>query len=129
MSCRAEQPAGGFVKGFIDLVFEHAGRFYLLDWKSNWLGPRIEDYARPSLEREMIERFYVVQYHLYAVALHLYLSRRLPGYQFHVHFGGVFYLFLRGLDPARPEFGVLPDRPSRERVEQLTRLLAEGGSQ
>jgi exodeoxyribonuclease V beta subunit len=123
------QPAGGFVKGFIDLVFEHAGRFYLLDWKSNWLGPRIEDYAPPSLEREMAERFYVVQYHLYAVALHLYLSRRLARYDFHDHFGGVFYLFLRGLDPARPEFGVFRDRPSRERVEQLTRLLAEGGSQ
>ena len=114
---------GGFVKGYIDLVFEHGGRYYIADWKSNWLGNRHEDYHADAMNAGMSAKFYPLQYHLYCVALHHYLARRVPGYDYDRHFGGVFYLFLRGIDPARPELGVFRDRPSRERIEAMSRAL------
>ncbi|OPY07497.1 MAG: RecBCD enzyme subunit RecB [Syntrophaceae bacterium PtaB.Bin038] len=117
------RPVEGFMKGFIDLVFEHGGRFYLVDWKSNHLGARAEDYGAEALAAVMGEDLYVLQYHLYAVALHEYLKGRVRGYDYDRHFGGVFYVFLRGVDPALgPGFGIFRDRPDRRLVE----TLAEG---
>jgi len=113
------------MKGYIDLVLRFEQRFYVVDWKSNWLGNRSEDYGPGALAREMSENFYALQYHLYTVALHQYLSLRQPAYDYEKHFGGVFYLFLRGIDPARPELGVYRDRPSPELIRRLSeRLLA-----
>ncbi len=117
-------PIRGFMHGFIDLVFEHEGRFYLADWKSNILGPGIADYAPASLRKAMEAHFYVLQSRLYAVALHQYLALRLPDYQYDTHFGGVYYLFVRGMDPAcGPEYGVHAELPDRRFVERLSRLL------
>ena len=113
----------GFLKGFIDLVFRFEGRFYLVDWKSNWLGNRLEDYSPDAMKDEMRRQHYFVQYHLYTVALHKYLALRLPSYDYEQHFGGVIYLFLRGIDPAQPERGAFRDRPARRAVEQLSALL------
>ncbi len=118
-------PARGFMKGFIDLVCAHAGRYYLIDWKSNWLGSRVADYGPDALHREMIARAYVLQYHLYAVALHRHLQLRLPGYQFAQHFGGVRYLFLRGISPETPGHGIFADRPSAHSIEKLSGLLLD----
>lgn len=112
----------GMLKGFIDLVFEWQGRWYLLDYKSNHLGNTPADYGRPALERAMAEHRYDLQYQLYSLALHRLLSLRLPGYDFDRHFGGVFYLFLRGM----PEGGIFHTRPSRELVLGLDRLFREG---
>jgi exodeoxyribonuclease V beta subunit len=123
LECLGFKPAGGFVKGFIDLVFRFDGRFYIVDWKSNWLGHRAEDYGPPALEREMAGYCYPLQYHLYTVALHQYLALRLPDYDYEKHFGGVFYLFVRGVDPKRPELGVYRDRPAAERIRKLSALL------
>jgi exodeoxyribonuclease V beta subunit len=120
-------PSGGYVKGFIDLVVQFDGRFYILDWKSNWLGNRVENYDRPALARAMTESFYTLQYHLYVVALHRYLALRVPGYDYARHFGGVRYVFLRGLDPARPELGVFADRPDATLIESLSAAWAGGG--
>jgi exodeoxyribonuclease V beta subunit len=89
----------GYVKGFVDLVFEHEGSYYILDWKSNHLGMRRRDYAMAAIEDCMARNGYHLQYLLYALALHRYLSLRLPGYQYDQHFGGVFYLFVRGVRP------------------------------
>ncbi len=114
----------GFLKGFIDLVFEHGGKFYIADWKSNWLGTTVDDYTQEAVAAEMRRHYYRVQYHLYAVALHRYLARRVPGYDYAQHFGGVFYIFLRGVDPARPELGVHRDRPPIERITALDTLLS-----
>jgi exodeoxyribonuclease V beta subunit len=119
------QPAGGFIIGFIDLVFQFEERFYIVDWKSNWLGNRIEDYGPEALTRAMAERLYPLQYHLYTLAVHRYLKLRLPGYDYDKHYGGVRYLFLRGLDPARPAFGVFSDRPDRALIERLDAELLE----
>ena len=100
-------PVRGAMKGFIDLVFEQEGRFYLADWKSNFLGPDLEAYGQAALREAMIRELYVLQYHLYAVALDRYLTFRIPEYQYNTHFGGVYYLFLRGISPQQgSEYGV-----------------------
>ncbi|MBL0535546.1 exodeoxyribonuclease V subunit beta [Aeromonas dhakensis] len=114
----------GMLKGFIDLVFEWQGRWYLLDYKSNHLGMSPADYSRSALEQAMAEHRYDLQYQLYSLALHRLLTLRLPGYDFEQHFGGVFYLFLRGM----PQGGIFHTRPSRELVLGLDRLFSEGAT-
>ncbi|MCU7844942.1 MAG: exodeoxyribonuclease V subunit beta [Candidatus Thiodiazotropha sp. (ex Monitilora ramsayi)] len=116
----------GFMKGFIDLVFEVDGRYYLADYKSNWLGNSIEDYHQAALQNAMVKHNYPLQYTIYTLALHRYLSIRLPGYDYERHFGGIYYLFLRGMTPRRgPEFGVVAERPSAAFVTALDRLMME----
>jgi exodeoxyribonuclease V beta subunit len=120
-------PMRGYMKGFMDLVFRFDGRFYLVDWKSNLLGNRPEDYRAEVLPRVMAERYYLLQYHLYTVALDQYLRLRLPGYDYDAQFGGVFYIFLRGIDPdLGPEYGIFRDRPTRQLVEALGETLIDG---
>ena len=117
-------PVTGFMKGFIDLVFQFQGRFFLVDWKSNLLGTKVQDYDQEALAGAMEEHFYILQYHLYALALHQYLRLRLPDYRYEKHFGGVYYIFLRGVAPEMgPDFGVYRDRPSEELMEALCRDL------
>ncbi len=117
-------PVRGFMKGFIDMVFQFKGRFYLIDWKSNYLGNRVEDYTRPRMAAEMEDRLYLLQSNLYVLALHQYLKKRLPGYRYRDHFGGVFYIFLRGVSPnPEDEFGIYRDLPGEELVEALSRSL------
>jgi exodeoxyribonuclease V beta subunit len=85
----------GQLIGFIDLVFEHQGKFYVLDYKTNWLGNNLTAYAGSELLAAMEASGYHLQYLLYALALHRYLRAFLPGYQFAKHFGGVHYWFVR----------------------------------
>jgi len=119
-------PVRGYMKGFMDLVFRFDGRFYLVDWKSNLVGDRPEYYRAEALATVMAERFYVLQYYLYTVALDQYLRLRLPGYDYDQHFGGVFYIFLRGVDPdLGPEYGIFRDRPARQLVEALRETLID----
>jgi exodeoxyribonuclease V beta subunit len=124
-------PVQGMLKGFIDLVFEFEGRYYLVDWKSNWLGNRVEDYGLTALAGEIRRRHYYFQCQLYTAALDRYLRLRLPGYRYDRHFGGAYYLFLRGVDPARPGFGIYRDRLDELFVRQLNNLLTgtAGGGQ
>jgi exodeoxyribonuclease V beta subunit len=118
----------GYLRGSIDLVCEQDGRFWLFDWKSNHLGRSLEDYRTERLATVMAEHHYVLQYHLYVAALDRYLRRRLRGYDYERHFGGVFYVFLRGLDPSRPDSGVFFDRPAAKSIARLQALLTGGGS-
>jgi exodeoxyribonuclease V beta subunit len=112
------------MKGFMDMVFRYEGRFYLVDWKSNFLGPGPEDYGPQGMVRAMEEGFYILQYTIYTLALNQYLKVRLPGYEYERDFGGVYYVFLRGVEPSRgAEFGIYRDRPSRRLIEALTREL------
>ncbi len=114
----------GFLRGFIDLVFASGGKYYLLDWKSNRLGPGVEHYGQESMEDAMVRNYYVLQYHLYTAALHAYLEKRMKGYSYREHFGGVVYVFLRGVDPARgPEYGVYRTMPGWEVVRGLSARL------
>ncbi|NKE64844.1 exodeoxyribonuclease V subunit beta [Ramlibacter sp. RBP-2] len=125
----------GYLRGFIDLVYEHHGRWHLLDWKSNHLGWRAADYHGANLRRAMDEQGYHLQYLLYTVALHRYLKQRLRGYDYERHFGGAQYLFVRGVRPGWTQGdgsagGVFFDRPEREAIEALDALLGhrEGAS-
>ncbi|HEY2801674.1 MAG TPA: exodeoxyribonuclease V subunit beta [Chthoniobacterales bacterium] len=117
------QPVNGFMNGFIDLTFEHGGRFYFADWKSNWLGLTTAAYRPGTIAAEMQRNFYTLQLCLYSVALHRYLRLRKPGYDFDRHFGGAFYIFLRGIDPARPQNGVHFERLSRAFLEKLNSIF------
>jgi len=113
------------MKGYIDLVFRADGRFYLSDYKSNHLGDRLEDYGDAGLRRTMRTHRYHLQYLIYTLALHRYLRRRLRGYDYERHFGGAYYLFLRGMRPEHgPRYGVYHDRPPAALVEALDRMFA-----
>lgn len=113
----------GFLKGYIDLAFEREGKFYIVDWKSNWLGPTAESYSHAAMKAEMQRKHYDLQLHLYTVALHRYLMTRLPGCSYDENIGGVFYVFVRGADPANPHLGIHRTRPDRDRIENLNALF------
>ena len=116
------ETVSGMLRGFIDLVFTCNGRFYLIDWKSNYLGPNCAAYTQERMLAEMLSSGYVLQYQLYCVALHRHLRRTLPGYDYETHFGGVFYLFVRGIDGSGSS-GVYRDRPTLALIEDLDRLM------
>jgi len=117
----------GFFKGFIDLVFEHKGRYYLADWKSNKLGMRPEDYDQDKMEREIYKSFYDLQYMIYTMALNQYLKQRIPNYCYEKYFGGVFYFFLRGigLNSEPSSRGVFFDRPPQISIDLLSDMLLD----
>jgi exodeoxyribonuclease V beta subunit len=117
------QTMSGFMKGFIDLIFQHRGRFYIVDWKSNWLGPSPESYTPKVMDEEMASKFYHLQLSIYTVALHRLLRARVPEYSYETHFGGVFYLFLRGIEPSRPDLGIWRTRLEADFVERLSGLF------
>jgi exodeoxyribonuclease V beta subunit len=118
-------PVKGLMKGFIDLVFRHRGRYYIADYKSNHLGDHLQDYGPRQIGEAMAAHRYDLQYLLYTVALHRYLACRLPGYRYSDHFGGVYYLFLRGMHPDHgPSRGVFSHRPEPALVEALDRMFA-----
>jgi len=113
----------GFMRGFIDLVFEHQGKFYLLDYKSNYLGQNQAAYHYSCLLPAMQQHHYLLQYHIYSVALHNYLQQRLPNYNYTQHFGGVYYLFLRGMRPEwGSDYGIFRDKPEEALIEALANL-------
>lgn len=117
-------PVRGLMKGFIDLVFEHEGRFYLVDYKSNHLGDYPQDYDQDALLHAIQLHKYDLQYLIYTVALHRYLGQRIKDYDYAQHFGGVYYLFLRGMRPGK-RYGIYHDRPALALIEALD-LLFDG---
>jgi len=117
----------GYMKGYIDMVFYEQDRFWLVDWKSNFLGNNVEDYGKNVLNSVMSRDFYILQYHLYVLAVHQYLQLRIPEFSYERHFGGVFYIFIRGVDPDKgPEFGVYKDIPDATLVDALLKELILG---
>lgn len=108
----------GMVRGSIDLVFRHNGKYYLVDYKSNFLGSTLADYNQEELKKEMLHSHYDWQYLIYTLALHRYLQSVVPDYDYARDFGGVFYLFLRGMN-GEPQSGVFYDRPSVELITEL----------
>lgn len=109
----------GMMTGFIDLFFEYKGKYYVLDWKSNYLGPALEDYSRKNLEKAMNENNYHLQYLIYSLAVKKYLKSRLgEEFDFDKKFGGVFYLFVRGMRE-NTDFGVYHYRPDFSVLQKL----------
>ncbi|MEC9048479.1 MAG: exodeoxyribonuclease V subunit beta [Planctomycetota bacterium] len=114
----------GYLTGFADLIAEHEGRYWVIDWKSNHLGDRREAYDQAALTAAMEHHDYVLQYHLYVLAWHRHLRTRLHNYDYEEHFGGVCYAFLRGATPGQDQ-GMFYDRPPRALVEALDQWAKE----
>lgn len=114
------------LRGFIDLVLEQNGRFYIFDWKSNYLGPEPSDYDQASIEESMSEHNYFLQYLLYCIALKRFIRWRYPNSNFMEHFGGVFYIYARGITPGK-ETGIYYDLPSEELLDAIDYALIVGG--
>ena len=112
----------GMVRGTMDLVFSHQDKYYLLDYKSNFLGETLKDYDQTALKKAMLEHHYDWQYLLYVVALHRYLKTRLPHYDYNRDFGGVVYAFLRGMNGS-PQSGIFFDKPDWQLIQQLEELF------
>jgi exodeoxyribonuclease V beta subunit len=109
------------LKGFIDLVFLHEERYYVLDYKSNRLGADSLAYTPDKLQSVMLEARYDLQYVLYLLALHRHLKSRKSDYDYDHHMGGAIYLFLRG-GHAESQ-GIYADRPPRLLIEHLDALF------
>lgn len=117
----------GFMKGFIDLVFEHEGRFYVADYKSNYLGAENSAYQHRQCEQAMYDHQYHLQLLIYSLALHRYLTQHLPDYRYAEHFGGAYYLFIRGMssNDSQPN-GIYFHRPEAEVIGQLEAMFGNG---
>jgi len=111
----------GFLKGFIDLTFEHAGRWYIADYKSNWLGPDASHYSGERLLQALAGEHYYLQYLIYLVALRRFLRQRLADFR-DEQLGGAYYLFLRGM----PSAGLYFARPADSLLDALDKLFEEG---
>lgn len=117
-------PSKGFMKGYIDMVFYSNDKVYIVDWKSNYLGGSIENYHKSSLAEVMDKESYILQYHLYLLALHQYLRIKYTDYNYNDSFGGVFYIFLRGVnDSIAPGSGIFYDLPDISLIDALGKAL------
>ncbi|RMA78893.1 exodeoxyribonuclease V subunit beta [Umboniibacter marinipuniceus] len=118
-------PVSGHLKGFIDLILRLDGKYYVADYKSNFLGDSFADYHRDGLHNAVRKSGYTLQYLIYVVALHRHLRHHLADYQYDTHFGGVYYLYLRGMHPEQGTSGIYFDRPPLDLVNQLDTLFAQ----
>jgi exodeoxyribonuclease V beta subunit len=113
-----DSSVGGYLVGSVDLAFEHDGRWWLVDWKSNQLGETDVDYAPDALSAAMMSAHYTLQYHIYLLALHRHLKARQRDYDPSRHWGGVAYVFLRGVTGAG-DGGWFRDAPTPALLEAL----------
>ena len=120
----------GYLRGFIDAVFCDDERYFVIDYKSNHLGASQSDYRPARLIEPMIQHDYVLQYLLYTVAIDRHLASRLAGYDYERHFGGAYYLFLRGMaESHEPDCGIFFDRPEAAIVRRVSLLLGLPGGE
>jgi exodeoxyribonuclease V beta subunit len=112
---------GGFLTGSIDLLFEHDGKYYVLDWKSNLL----PEYSPAMLKQSIIHSYYQMQYLIYLAAVIRLLKQRLnlSEEEAYEKIGGVYYVYMRGVDSEHPENGVFFDRPEYSEIAKITGLL------
>ncbi len=113
----------GMMTGLIDLTFRKDDKYYLVDYKSNYLGPSFRDYEPEKLNVAMKSHQYDLQYLIYSVALNKMLKHKLPDYDYEQHFGGVSYLFLRGMQSGSAT-GVYATKPDADTIDELTGLLS-----
>jgi exodeoxyribonuclease V beta subunit len=113
----------GMLTGFADLILAWKGSFHVLDYKTNWLGPSLEDYRGGTLDAAMAEHYYPLQALIYTVALHRYLRQRMDGYTAECHLGDSRYVFVRALGLA-PDAGVWRKRWPTALIEALDDAFA-----
>jgi exodeoxyribonuclease V beta subunit len=113
----------GMLTGFIDLFFEHKGKYYILDWKSNFLGDTLHHYNKSALMEGMNQSNYHLQYMIYSLAIKKYLESKFgTAFNFNKHFGGVIYLFLRGVRQGS-DTGIYATKLSLEEVEAMETIF------
>jgi exodeoxyribonuclease V beta subunit len=112
----------GILNGKMDLFFEYQNRYYLFDWKTNYLGSSLEAYNPGKIAESMEEHNYHLQYHLYILAVSRYLRNRLPDYNYTRDFGGVAYLFLRGMRTGSSQ-GIYFYKPTEATIDTLESIL------
>ncbi len=118
------QPLSGYLKGYIDLVFEHEGRVYVVDYKTNHLGDHYSDYSPSAMREAMAHSHYYLQYHLYALAVDRLMRQQQRSYTYEANFGGVVYLFVRGLRPeGGGDEGVFFEKPPLARMNALSAVF------
>jgi exodeoxyribonuclease V beta subunit len=115
----------GMMNGKMDLFFEQNGRYYILDWKSNYLGDQLSDYNTENVWEAMAQNNYHLQYHIYTVAICKYLSLRIPNFSYDTHFGGVIYLFVRGVR-MEGNTGIFFSKPDNDVIAKMTQRLTAG---
>ena len=110
----------GFMNGKIDLIFKFNEKYYILDWKTNFVP---KSYSPENITRKMIDNYYVLQYGIYVKALDKLLKKELKkAYDYDRDFGGVIYLFLRGIGGRKEgekQTGVYFDKPDKRIIEAL----------
>lgn len=111
-----------YLTGFIDLIVRQNGKYYIVDYKSNYLGNSLADYSREHLKEEICNASYDLQYHLYTVALVKYLKSRMPDFNYEKDFGGVAYLFVRGMRKGEDN-GVWFHKPDEAVIQSLANEL------
>ena len=119
----------GFLVGFLDLLFEHDGYYYVVDWKSNKLGGKAANFSAEGVKAEMAKEGYFFQYLLYSAVLHKFLKETLgTAYSWERNFGGIRYYFLRGIS-AEGKAPVFEDRPGENLLDRLCEALGMEGPQ
>ena len=117
----------GYLTGFIDLICEYDGKYYILDYKTNFLGELVSDYGPESLVEAMQGHNYGLQYWIYTLVLHRHLQNLIPDYDYRSHFGGIMYLFVRGMSPDIPGSGVFSTLPDYHKLLELDQAI--GGAE
>lgn len=120
----SERELEGIMNGKMDLFFEHKGKYYILDWKSNYLGDNLEHYAPEVLTAAMNESNYHLQYLIYTVAAKKYLQTRLANFNYEKQFGGVIYLFVRGMRN-NTDNGIFTCKPPLSKIRHLENILSD----
>ncbi|CAL4324319.1 exodeoxyribonuclease V subunit beta [Buchnera aphidicola] len=113
----------GILTGSIDFVFCWKKKYYFIDYKTNWLGSSYHFYDSKKIKYHMIKNRYDLQYQLYSLALHRYLQQKIKNYQFNLHFGGIFFWFLRAIDNNNKNKGIFYTLPKKIFIEKLDQIF------
>lgn len=112
----------GYLKGFIDLIVEQSGKYYIIDYKSNYLGDSPADYSRENLRESVLSAGYDLQYSFYTMALTTILRDRVDNFDYTRDFGGVAYLYIRGMKKGT-DHGIWFDKPDEQVILNLEKTL------
>ena len=117
----------GFMHGYIDLALKTGGKYYIVDWKSDFLGDSLEDYDSGKTAEEMRKRRYCLQYMIYTAAFDRYMTQADPAYSYSENFGGIRYVFLRGVMAGNACSGIFYDRPEESLLRDFQKLFEGEG--
>ncbi|WP_425619598.1 exodeoxyribonuclease V subunit beta [Buchnera aphidicola] len=117
-------PIKGILTGCIDLFFIWNKKYYILDYKSNWLGDDNTCYSLKNIQIEIMKNRYDLQYHIYTVAIHKYLKQKIKDYHYQYDFGGVFYFFLRAIENKKENHGVFYTKPDYNLIKKTIDLIS-----